>query len=72
MNDKIIYTQQMQQYQALKKEYYMLEQELDNNKNFGIEAGKQAAAMVSGIISAIVVAIYLFFVLTQHSGGNIF
>ncbi|OFW87297.1 MAG: hypothetical protein A3B66_07975 [Alphaproteobacteria bacterium RIFCSPHIGHO2_02_FULL_46_13] len=72
MNDKIIYTQQMQQYQALKKEYFMLEQELDNNKNFGIEAGKQAAALVSGLISAIVVVIYLFFVLTNGGGGSIF
>jgi hypothetical protein len=71
-NDRIIYTQQMHQYQALKKEYYMLEQELDNNKDFGIEAGKQAAAMVSGIISVIVVAIYLFFVFTHHGGGSVF
>jgi hypothetical protein len=66
------YTETMQQYQALKKEYFLLAQELDTNKNFGLEAGKQAAALLSGIISAIVVTIYLLFALTHGGGGSIF
>lgn len=66
------YTEAMQQYQALKKEYFMLEQELNHNKNFGMEAGKHAAALVSGIISAIVVTIYLLVTLTHGGGGRIF
>ena len=63
------YTDTMQQYQALKKEYFLLEQELNTNKNFGMEAGKHAAALVSGVISAIVVTIYLLYALTRGVGG---
>lgn len=66
------YTEAMQQYQALKKEYFMLEQDINTNKNFGIETGKNTAALVSGIISAIVVVIYLLFTLTRGGTGSIF
>lgn len=66
------YSDAQQQYQALKKEYFMLEHELDTNKSFGIEAGKHAAALVSGVISAIVVTIYLLYTLTRGGGGSVF
>lgn len=66
------YTEAMQQYQALKKEYFMLEQDINTNKNFGIETGKNTAALVSGIISAVVVVIYLLFTLTRGGTGSIF
>ena len=66
------YTEAMQQYQALKKEYFILEQDINTNKNFGIETGKNTAALVSGIISAIVVVIYLLFTLTRGGTGSIF
>lgn len=65
------YTDVMRQFQALKKEYFMLENELNTNKKFGLEAGKQTAAIVSGVISAIVVTVYLLFALTK-GGGIIF
>ena len=65
------YTEVMRYYQALKREYLTLDNELLNNKNFGIEAGKQAAALASGIIAGIVVAIYLIFTMSQ-GGGKIF
>lgn len=70
--DNRAFTETMQQYQALKKEYFALETELNTNKDFGIEAGKQSAAMASGVISAIVVTIYLLFALTHGGGGRIF
>ncbi len=66
------FSEAMQQYQGFKKEYFMLEQELDSNRNFGLEAGKHAAALVSGVISAIVVTIYLLYALTRGGGGSIF
>ncbi|HAJ89524.1 MAG TPA: hypothetical protein DCM27_00695 [Rhodospirillaceae bacterium] len=66
------YSEMRQQYQMLKKEYFMLEQELNTNKNFGIGAGKHAAALVSGAISAIVVTIYLLYVMIRGGGGSVF
>lgn len=66
------FSETMQHYQALKKEYFLLETELNTNKSFGLEAGKQAAALASGVISGIVVAIYLLFTLMHGGGGRIF
>lgn len=55
----------MRQYQALKAEFEQLKYALDTNKNFGMEEGRQTAMMVSGIIAAAVVGIYLFFTLLR-------
>lgn len=57
----------MRQYQALKAESEQLSYALATNKNFGMEEGRQTAMMVSGIIAAAVVAIYLFFTLVRGS-----
>jgi len=65
------YTETMRHYQALKKEYIILEDQLLNNKSFGMEAGRHAAALISGLISAAVVVIYLVFAISR-GGGKIF
>jgi hypothetical protein len=53
----------------LKQEYFNLEYELANNKNFGMEVGRHSASAVSGVIAAIVIIIYLFVSLTKTSGS---
>lgn len=63
------YSEMMKYYQALKREYINLGYQLDNNKNFGMEAGKQAASLVSGLIAGLVVIVYLVFTLTKGSGS---
>lgn len=57
----------MRQYQGFKNEYIHLEHELDNNSQFGVEAGRQFATLVSGCIAALVVIVYLIFAIS--SGG---
>ncbi|MFA7275816.1 MAG: hypothetical protein WC043_03325 [Pseudobdellovibrionaceae bacterium] len=51
----------LHQFQMLRKEYFALEFELENNKQFGVGAGRQTAALVSAGIAALVVMVYLFF-----------
>ena len=57
----------MRQYQGFKNEHMHLEYELEHNKNFGVEAGRQVAMLVSGAIAALVVVVYLIF--TISAGG---
>lgn len=64
-NDAKSFSDMMKYYQALKNEHAILEDQLLNNKNFGIEAGRQTAAFVSGIISAAVVVLYLAIAISQ-------
>lgn len=63
------YSEMMKHYQALKREYLNLDNQLITNKNFGMEAGRQAASLVSGIIAGIVVVVYLLVTLTKGSGS---
>lgn len=66
------YAEAMKNYQLFKKEKVALEYELNNNKNFGIENGRQTSMMVSGAVAAIVVVIYLLFALIGGRGGSVF
>jgi len=56
--------------QNLRKEYFVLENELENNKKFGVEAGQQTASLVSGIIAGIVITVYLIFTLARGGIGG--
>jgi len=60
-NDMKLYVQAMQHFQGLRKEYHNLSIELETNRNFGIGTGQQTATMVSGVVAALVVVIYLVF-----------
>lgn len=62
--DMKAFTISMQFFAALRKEYNRLSLELETNKNFGMETGRQTATIVSGVIAASVVLLYLAFSLT--------
>lgn len=65
------YTETMRQYQMLRKEYLVLENELNTNPKFGIGAGRQAAMLASGFVALVVVALYIVFNMIK-GGGKIF
>ncbi len=54
------------EYVRFKREYMTLETELDTNPKFGHGTGQNTAAVISGILSAVVILIYLF---SQMSAG---
>jgi hypothetical protein len=64
------YAEMLKQYQALKKEYALLDFELQNNKNFGIDMGKQVATVVSASIAGLVVLIYLGYAFMKSGGAQ--
>lgn len=55
------FRQSMQHYALLKEEHARLEHELANNPKYGYNAGHQAAALVAGIVSTLIILCYIFF-----------
>ncbi len=58
----------MREYINLKQEAANVTENLENNPKFGYGAGRQASALISGIIASIIVLGYLFIKLTSTSG----
>lgn len=65
------FSQTMKIYQSLKKEYFNLQDALEHDAKFGFDTGRQMASLVSGVIAAIIV--FLFLVMKySHSGSGVF
>jgi len=59
----------LRDYADFRNEYNRLEEDLDNNKNYGHGAGRQVAAAVSGVIATFIVLVYIVY---KYSGGGAF
>lgn len=68
-NDKGFFFEAMKQFQLLKFEQVQLKNELDHNKAYGEESGRQIAAMVSCVIASIAILVSSFLAVSNVLGG---
>ena len=59
----------MKQYQALKKEFFYLEDALEHDPKFGFDTGRQMASLVSGVIAGIIIFLFLIIKYSSSGGG---
>lgn len=57
-------------YAGLRAEHARLSEDLESNKSFGHGTGRQVATMVSGVLAAIIVVIYMVFKFSGGTGGQ--
>ncbi len=58
--DNMNFRRAMRQYHDLEQESMTLNRQLQNQETFGLDAGKQAAAAVSGVLAAIIILVMVF------------
>lgn len=58
----------MRDYGSFRTEYNHLQHELENNKQFGYSTGKQAATLVSAMVSGIIIILYLTYKFSSMGG----
>ena len=68
-NDKTEFVNALQEYRSIKEEQDYLEDQLENNPKFGQGTGYEIAAILAGVIAAIVILATTFL---QYSKGGIF
>lgn len=63
--DYIAFRRAMKEYSDLSREYRLLTQRLADKNKFGVSAGREISAVVSGVIAAFAIAVSSFFFLSQ-------